>query len=174
MVRRLVRKICVLADSTGALHPKLETPHTARSPRASKTGDTSHRAVASCIGNELFGHNAEQADKPALRFWSKAKDDQTRFLSNFSPPPFRVGDKRYDTVEHYYQSRKLERLGLSELAEKARTAATPDKAKSAGGKGATRKFQQNPQLAAELVATADEVLGETRRRAGRASWANCS
>lgn len=158
--------------------------------------------------NDLFDRKAARAGKRALRFWSKGKDDQTRFLSNFAPSPFRVGGKRYETVEHYYQSRKLELLGLPELAERARTAATPEKAKSAGGKGATRaalaerhplkskkavtelgkklyadrikpsseleimeaalffKFQQNPKLAARLVATGDAVLGETRRRGG--------
>lgn len=119
--------------------------------------------------NDLFDRRVAAQGKRAIRFWSNAKDPETQFLSNFAPSPFMVSGKRYETVEHYYQSRKLALLGLAELAEQARQAATPQKAKSAGGKGATRTAlaQHHPLKSKKAVAElgkqlyADRIKPET-------------
>jgi ribA/ribD-fused uncharacterized protein len=96
------------------------------------------------------------------------------FLSNFFVAPFEVDGVWYNTVEHYYQSRKTE--DRSEQAA-IRSAPTPSEAKALGLKATIRsdwnevrigimrwgvlaKFQQNPVLLSRLLDTGDEYLRE--------------
>jgi len=96
------------------------------------------------------------------------------FLSNFYFSPFKVKDKEYKTVEHYYQSQKT--LDENEQ-EKIRNVKSPSEAKKLGKQvkirvewdfqktrfmyiGLLSKFQQNKDLAKKLIDTGDSELIE--------------
>ena len=97
-----------------------------------------------------------------------------RFLSNFYPSSFRLNNKTYTTVEHYYQSQKAEDKRDRETIRLART---PEKAKRLGRvvktidtweetkelvmeTGLKAKFDQNLILKKELISTGDNMLVE--------------
>lgn len=97
-----------------------------------------------------------------------------RFLSNFWPSPIRWQSVTWPTVEHAYQAAKT--LDPA-IREQIRLLPTPGATKRAGKHVACRtdwlavrvlimtelvtaKFQQNPQLAASLIATGHRVLEE--------------
>lgn len=100
-----------------------------------------------------------------------------RFLSNFWRAQIEVDGRKYETVEHYFQSRKA-RTG--EDAKLIASASSPREAKRLGRrikirgnweqvkldvmeKGVHAKFQQHPELARKLVATGDVLLEEGNR-----------
>jgi len=96
-----------------------------------------------------------------------------KWLSNFGASEFRIGIKRYETNEHYYQAEKA----LDEAEhEHVRTAGTPGRAKRRGQKvklredweqiklsvmeeGLRRKFLI-PELREKLMATGHQHLME--------------
>ena len=99
---------------------------------------------------------------------------KNRFLSNFYPSPFVLGEKLYKTNEHYYQSQKAANKKDREII---RLAATPGKAKRLGRNveiidvweetkdlvmttGLKAKFDGNPGLRNLLLATGDQTLIE--------------
>jgi len=101
-------------------------------------------------------------------------DAEAGFLSNFAPSPIAWRGVTWATVEAAFQAAKTD---SPEEAEKIRRAATPGKAKRLGRKVVLRsgweavkipvmlalvrlKFAQNPALAAQLVATANQELVE--------------
>lgn len=101
-------------------------------------------------------------------------DGEFAFLSNFSPSPIVVDGLIWPTVEHIYQAWKT----LDpQRREEIRHAATPGKAKRLGRVVPLRpfwddikkgimmwilhmKFDQNPELALQLLATGDRMLAE--------------
>ena len=117
-----------------------------------------------------------QGEVTTIRFYLKGPEEY-RFLSNFYPSPFTVGGLRYESNEHFFQSRKT----LDpEQAEGVRAAPTALEAKRRGRKVTLRpdweaikfdvmaeglmvKFTQNPDLRAKLLATGDAILGEHPR-----------
>ena len=118
------------------------------------------------------GVRPDQASAPAGKI-TEFKDEY-RFLSNFWPSPIVVEDKRYPTVEHFYQAMKS-----PDLAERARIAALPSPvdAKRAGAQleklrtdwdevklgvmeeGLKLKFQI-PALKEKLLATGNKTIEE--------------
>ena len=46
-----------------------------------------------------------QGEATTIRFYFKGQEEY-RFLSNFYPSPFTVGGLRYESNEHFFQSRK--------------------------------------------------------------------
>ena len=117
-----------------------------------------------------------QGEVTTIRFYLKGPEEY-RFLSNFYPSPFTVDGLRFETNEHFFQSRKT--LDPTQ-AERVRAAPTALEAKRRGRKvtlrpdwesakldvmaqGILAKFTQNPDLRAKLLATGDAVLGEHPR-----------
>lgn len=72
-----------------------------------------------------------------IQFHSKAKQFQE--LSNFADFSVEYDGKIYPTVEHAYQALKYTCTNKPELVEMVRKLDTPEKAKSAGGKGGMSK-----------------------------------
>lgn len=106
------------------------------------------------------------------------------FLSNFFPASFSIDGKMYATVEHYYQACKAP---SEEQHERIRTVKHPAKAKRLGRKielaagwddrkivvmrrGLVAKFQQHPELAAQLIQTGDRPIHEASRYDGVWGW----
>jgi len=102
--------------------------------------------------------------------------DEYRFLSNFYPSPFKLGEYtiEYSTVEHYYQSQKCANKNDAINIIKCRT---PGQAKRLGSTvslisvweetkdlvmetGVKAKFDQNADLAVLLISTHPSVLIE--------------
>lgn len=109
-----------------------------------------------------------------------------RFLSNFGPGSIQWQDKFFQTAEHLYQARKT---NDPEEQEFVRVAPTPNEAKRRGKKVTMRqdwdavkdgvmkeilrlKFQQNPELAQQLIATGSEDLVEGNWW-GDTYWGKC-
>lgn len=114
-----------------------------------------------------------------LRFYSKNKE--TAYFSNFYPAPIEIDDKRYPTVEHYYQAQKFEDMAFQNRVRKAKY---PGQAKlmtrgnnvppvradweeikeSVIETALAAKFSQNPELKVRLIATAPKRLIEDSPR----------
>jgi ribA/ribD-fused uncharacterized protein len=93
--------------------------------------------VAGAMGGEGEAKNEAEVAAPgaqatmlgAVRFYSKLANEYRGF-SNFAPTPFVLNEKRYPTVEHYFQSMKFPDNAM--YAEAIRVAPTPAKAKFLG------------------------------------------
>jgi len=103
--------------------------------------------------------------------------DEYRFLSNFYPSIIIVGDLRFGTVEHYYQSAKT---NDQDWFLKIAWAKSPGQAKKLGRQAPVRedwiqvrdkfmlqglryKFQQNDKLMKKLLDTKNALLVEGNR-----------
>jgi hypothetical protein len=113
---------------------------------------------------------------------------ENRWLSNFWYAPFVHNGLDYDTVEHFYQSRKA---GDPAEAEAIRNAATPAIAKKLGGLvtefapnmpklkrmmmkvGVEEKFLQNSDMRKLLLETGDVYIEETNTW-GDTYWGVCN
>lgn len=97
---------------------------------------------ANLTATELFHRNSNGT---GIIFYSGSKDPQARALSNFAPvdPPrgFEVDGAFFPTVEHFYQSLKVNQLGLEGLAEEIRLlpASQAADAKKLGGRAGCRR-----------------------------------
>lgn len=118
-----------------------------------------------------------ESKKREIYFYSRSKgrvDIKYRFLSNFFKASFILDNKKYATVEHYYQSKKH---SGTDLEEKIRVALTPKEAKKIAWqrdpqsdwvkrkenvmlKALRAKFNQNPSLNHKLLKTGDSNLHE--------------
>jgi N-glycosidase YbiA len=117
----------------------------------------------------------------AIEFSSKSA--QYSEFSNFHASPFTLKDKKWPTVEHYFQAQKFP--GDPEFQEKIRLALTPASAKKMGRtrsphfrsdweavkedimrEALQAKFRQNPALATLLHSTGTAPLKE------KAFWDN--
>lgn len=104
----------------------------------------------------------------------KTFDDEYSFLSNFHFSPMFINDNLYSTVEHYYQAMKANNDVDHELIRNAISAAG---AKKFGRsiklrpdwedvkdrvmlEGLSAKFDQNKELAQQLIDTGNEELQE--------------
>ena len=70
-----------------------------------------------------------QVGKPTetIQFFSKLKNEHI-YMSNFHQLPFKVEGKKYQTVEHYYQSQKFGHGFNDQMEESVINASTPYKA----------------------------------------------
>lgn len=101
-------------------------------------------------------------------------DGRYRFLSNFHKAMMIIDNKKYATVEHYFQSMKH---AGTELEEKIRLASTPEKAKKLAWtreltpdwpeikedvmlRALRAKFSQHSELGDKLLATGNARLHE--------------
>ena len=107
---------------------------------------------------------------------------QYNWLSNMAEYPIQIEDKKYPTVEHYYQAMKAREF-QPELEEKIRTTPSTKAVKALGDKvsnfvkevwdtkqleimkrGVKAKFIQHPELLKQLQETGDKQIGNADAR----------
>ena len=107
------------------------------------------------------------------------KSVEFKFLSNFFEAPFELDGTRYQSVEHYFQSQKF--VDLPGIQSEIISASSPQKAKKLGSgyqlpeplydrwferrddvmlHGLRAKFDQNPRLQKQLLATGERPIIE--------------
>lgn len=104
------------------------------------------------------------------------------YLSQWYPSPFTINNVKYPTAEHYMMAEKARLFNDQETLDLILKSTSPKVAKSLGRKvknfddkiwmkearrivfeGNLAKFQQNPELLKELLATDDQVLVEANQ-----------
>jgi ribA/ribD-fused uncharacterized protein len=145
----------------------------APSAQCEKAQPIAPQSTGTCAHRYFYG----RIERPAHAAPGQRTEPALFFLSNFSASAFTLGNKRYATVEHYYQSQKFR--AHTALAERVRTAVNARAAKliATANSGLVRadwatarvgvmrtalaaKFEQNPALRTQLLATAPAALHE--------------
>ena len=99
---------------------------------------------------EPFGTAVQTSkDEQYIVFFSKSKDPDSKYLSNFTPAALQIDGKQYPSVEHYFQAQKYScTIGgpstkiMDKFAVGGEYATlTASKVKSLGGKAAMTKLQ---------------------------------
>jgi ribA/ribD-fused uncharacterized protein len=117
-----------------------------------------------------------------ILFHQAGADAPNNWLSNMAEYPIQIEDKRYPTVEHYYQAMKAHEFD-PELEEKIRTTPSTKAVKALGDKiknfikeqwdskqleimsrGVKAKFIQHPELMKQLQETGDKQIGNADAR----------
>ncbi len=106
--------------------------------------------------------DTDQQETIDIWYGSKNKPASNRWLSNLTTRPFTIDGKKYQTVEHYYQTQKARAAGNETLAEEIRQAETGWDARTLGKEvpfvqgwnkkeeevmrtGILESFRQNPE-----------------------------
>jgi ribA/ribD-fused uncharacterized protein len=128
------------------------------------------------------GGNNENLNDVILFHQAGADAGEYRWLSNMAEYPIQIEDKKYPTVEHYYQAMKAHEFE-PEIEEKIRTTPSTKAVKALGDKiknfikeswdskqleimkrGVRAKFIQHPELMKQLQETGDKQIGNSDAR----------
>jgi ribA/ribD-fused uncharacterized protein len=128
------------------------------------------------------GGNNENLNEVILFHQAGADAGEYRWLSNMAEYPIQIEDKKYPTVEHYYQAMKAHEFE-PEIEEKIRTTPSTKAVKALGDKiknfikeswdskqleimkrGVRAKFIQHPELMKQLQETGDKQIGNSDAR----------
>jgi hypothetical protein len=122
-------------------------------------------------------------EKPVLFHGAGEDKGQYKFLDNQAEYPIQIEDKKYPTVEHYFQSQKASEFGDTEILEKIAKTPSGKAVKALGKKvrnfikeqwdarrieimarGVRAKFVQHPELQKQLLETGEKPIGEADAR----------
>ena len=122
-------------------------------------------------------------EKPVLFHGAGEDKGPYKFLDNQAEYPIQIEDKKYPTVEHYFQSQKASEFGDSEILEKIGKTPSGKAVKALGKKvrnfikeqwdarrieimarGVRAKFVQHPELQKQLLETGEKPIGEADAR----------
>lgn len=125
----------------------------------------------------------EEKDLPILFHGSGEDKGEYKFLDNQSEYPIQINDKKYLTIEHYFQAMKAEKFNDNEILEKIMNTPSAKAVKALGKKvknfikevwdserldimikGVRAKFVQHPELQKKLLETGTKQIGEADAR----------
>ena len=122
-----------------------------------------------------------------ILFYSRSSNPEYFFFSNFYDSPFILNDRKWKTVEHYYQAQKSKDFNIQEIirnfekpGEAARYGRTLPNLRKDWERvkvkymynGVYAKFDQNPELLWKLLKTGDEEIHEDSPKDEIWGWRN--
>jgi len=125
----------------------------------------------------------DENDLPILFHGPGEDKGQYKYLDNQAEYPIQIEDKKYPSVEHYFQAMKANEFGDNEILEKIMKTPSGKAVKALGKKvknfikeqwdskrigimtkGVRAKFVQHPELQKQLLETNNKIIGEADPR----------